>query len=280
MGRDEAREFGNPSALAENRLFYKFADAGHTAYYTLCVHFGLFSPKTPPVKLNRAEQRLFLRAFRHQQTRLENVGRFIDAQSSPGLWLDVGCGSGQFLFRALKREGNRAVGTELDPEQLAAARELLEAAGAPPRFSLVCQPPDVLPFKDGAFDYVLSADVMEHVGLENQEAVLREMRRVLRPGGTLLLHTPNANRVRVTTVYKKAFYLLKGYNPFSIRHSFPKGHISLVSPKRLKRLAESPGFTVRVRYFGDTLSERLLSRAPLVRDVWSRSFVLLGTKAR
>jgi SAM-dependent methyltransferase len=47
---------------------------------------------------------------------------------------------------------------------------------------------ETLPFQDGSFDLVTALDVVEH--LDDDEAALREMRRVLRPGGNLLLTVP------------------------------------------------------------------------------------------
>ncbi|MEW5735561.1 MAG: methyltransferase domain-containing protein [Thermodesulfobacteriota bacterium] len=279
MDKRQVEEFGNPSALAENRLFYKFADSGNSSYYVRSVLFGLEPADSLPIALTPAETRLFRRVVRHQQARLNSVGRFIDAQDRPGLWLDMGCGAGQFIHRMLQRPGNRAVGTELDHKNLAATYKLLEQAKTPPRYSLVCQPPDALPFADESFDYVFSADVMEHVGYENQRAVLREIRRVLAPGGTMILHTPNANRVRFTTVLKKMVYLLKGYNPRTIRHSFPHGHVSLVSGGRLSSLVRESGFTSTLRHLGESPAERFFSRAPLLREAWARSFILVARKS-
>src|SRR5438093_2011599 len=49
-----------------------------------------------------------------------------------------------------------------------------------------------LPWPDGSFDRVLSGDVIEHLDPAAGEAMLREAFRVLRPGGTLVVHTaPN-----------------------------------------------------------------------------------------
>src|SRR5438874_6136765 len=51
-----------------------------------------------------------------------------------------------------------------------------------------------LPFADGSFDCVVFSEVLEHVPASEEERCLAELRRVLRPGGTLLLTTPHRGR--------------------------------------------------------------------------------------
>ncbi len=90
--------------------------------------------------------------------------------------LDLGCGCGQFAVAAL--EGPLDAGVDVCPRQLARARRTgryldchLADAGA-------------LPFGDGQFQTVLSVSVLEHV--QQPEAVLAEVFRVLAPGGTFV----------------------------------------------------------------------------------------------
>jgi SAM-dependent methyltransferase len=94
--------------------------------------------------------------------------------------LDLGCGTGRMLRRPLLR-GRRAVGVDLVAEGLRAAGRtrpgpaLVQASALP------------LPFADGTFGAVLLLDVLEHV---DDRAVLREVLRVLRPGGSVLISVP------------------------------------------------------------------------------------------
>lgn len=103
--------------------------------------------------------------------------------------LDWGAGLGHLSY-ALGRCGFRAVGFALEPCALAAT-----ADGKP--FSFVrggTGQPTALPFRDGAFDTVVSAGVLEHVHEVGGDEVLslREIRRVLRPGGLFVCaHLPN-----------------------------------------------------------------------------------------
>jgi SAM-dependent methyltransferase len=91
--------------------------------------------------------------------------------------LDLGCGAG--MLALLKRKDVTLVGCDLSEECALAARRNGYDAGLASR--LAC-----LPFNDASFDYVVSLDVLGHVVAEEKDAVLSEIRRVLRPGGVTL----------------------------------------------------------------------------------------------
>ncbi|HEV3471478.1 MAG TPA: methyltransferase domain-containing protein [Pyrinomonadaceae bacterium] len=91
--------------------------------------------------------------------------------------LDLGCGAG--MLALLKRKGVTLVGIDLSAECARAARRNGYDLAAAAELSR-------LPFPDRSFDYVASLDALGHVEAEEKDAVLAEVRRVLRPGGTTL----------------------------------------------------------------------------------------------
>ncbi|WP_222598351.1 class I SAM-dependent methyltransferase [Lentzea tibetensis] len=104
----------------------------------------------------------------------------------PGRVLDCACGIGtQAIGLALR--GHEVVGTDLSP--VAAARASQEASQRGVRVLTAAADMRALPFRDGEFDVVLAADnALPHLLTpEDVLAALREMRRVLRPGGRLVL---------------------------------------------------------------------------------------------
>jgi SAM-dependent methyltransferase len=102
--------------------------------------------------------------------------------------LDAGCGIAKWPS-ALRRHGRRAIGLDLSRAALAIARE------RDPEVSLVVGDSRRMPVRSGVLDGVLSEGVVEHE--ENGPiASLRELRRVLRPGGTLVLDVPYDNWLR------------------------------------------------------------------------------------
>ena len=91
--------------------------------------------------------------------------------------LDIGCGAG--MLALLKRKGVTLTGVDLSAECALAARR----NGYDFTFSAELSS---LPFADSSFDYVVSLDVIGHVGFEEKDAVLAEVRRVLQPDGVTM----------------------------------------------------------------------------------------------
>lgn len=95
--------------------------------------------------------------------------------------LDAGCGTGAIL----ERLGNpdRNVGIDLAPEAISFCRQ---------RGLRNAQQGDIaaLPFAENSFDAVICSSVIYHEWVEDVDAVLRELHRVLRPGGLLFLNVP------------------------------------------------------------------------------------------
>lgn len=110
---------------------------------------------------------------------------FIRRWIEPHHWvLETACGSGygtQFLARAAAR----VVGADYSPLALAYARSTYPATN----LTFVQMDCHHIPLQSGIFDRVVSLEVFEH--LQDSAAYLRECARVLRPGGLLLLSTPN-----------------------------------------------------------------------------------------
>lgn len=114
-----------------------------------------------------------------QERRLAIIERYVALRGRRVL--DLGCGIGQYV-RAMERHGADAHGCDIEPPRLREAR----AAGTP---GLVAAAGEHLPFRDGAFDVVVLNEVIEHVA--DDRATMREVGRVLAPGGTAVLYAPN-----------------------------------------------------------------------------------------
>jgi len=105
------------------------------------------------------------------------------AQTVRGLTvLDVACGAG-FGLDMLRQAGAAAIGVDYD------AGALLEVRRRQPAARLLRGDGACLPLKDASIDLVVSFETIEHV--PDASALVHDIRRVLKPGGRLVLSTPN-----------------------------------------------------------------------------------------
>ena len=101
--------------------------------------------------------------------------------------LDVGCGTGTLAIAAKRRVGaNGSVrGIDASPQMIARARQKAELAKVEVVFETARA--ETLPFSDAQFDVVLTTVMLHHLRRAAREQCVREIRRVLRPGGRLLV---------------------------------------------------------------------------------------------
>jgi len=104
-----------------------------------------------------------------------------------GKWLHIGCGTGWLLIAEKELGGNRKlIGIDLSHEMLVRAQNN----------GMTVAEADVLnlPFKNNYFDVIHSKGVLHHI--DDFESALREIKRVLKPNGTLILADPNSGPLR------------------------------------------------------------------------------------
>jgi methionine biosynthesis protein MetW len=133
----------------------------------------------------------------------------------PGRVLDVGCSSG-YLAHQLVERGCSVVGIELDARAAAAARAVCEdvLVGDVERMEL--------PFPDASFDTVMCGDLIEH--LRDPKGFLKRIRPLLRPGGRVVLTTPNVANwaVRLNLLFGRWQYTDRGILDRTHAHLFTR----------------------------------------------------------
>ncbi len=152
---------------------------------------------------------------------LDSAAMYLPAPTSPARVLDVGCGSGVLLAR-MKSLGWEVQGVEVDPGGVTAAR----ARGVAVHQGQLTD----AKFPDHHFDAVHSAHVIEHV--HDPVALLRECFRILKPGGKLVILTPNT-----------ASFGHKHFGSAWLNLDPPR-HLILFNQQTLRSAAEQQGFIV------------------------------------
>ena len=139
--------------------------------------------------------------------------------------LDLGCGAGRFVA-ALRDAGADPVGVEVAEAALTRARAV--APGADLR---LLEPDGSIPLDHGSVDLVWCSEVLEHVA--DAAHLLQEARRVLRPGGRILVTVPFHGRVQAASV---AFARFEA-------HFDPQGqHLRFFTARSLADSLRSAGF--------------------------------------
>src|SRR5712692_1634059 len=170
-----------------------------------------------------------------------------------GRALDVGTGTGDFALALLARSPRSATvtGIDISAGMLAIAERRATKAGLGPRYERLIASAESLPFADGGFDVATAGFVIRNVG--DIPRGLREMRRVLRPGGRVVvldLHTPRNPTVR--RLYRTYSFISPrlaaalGSDPEAYRY-LPRSIEAFYDPETLATLLLNAGFT-RVRF--------------------------------
>jgi ubiquinone/menaquinone biosynthesis C-methylase UbiE len=122
--------------------------------------------------------------------------------------LDAGCGRGELLL-ACHARGATVAGIDYSAAAVEISQETLaDVPGAELVHGSVCE----LPWPDDAFDRIVCGDVIEHLDTGEAARALSEFRRVLAPGGLLLLHTaPNRLFRQVTWPIARPVLRLTGF---------------------------------------------------------------------
>lgn len=102
---------------------------------------------------------------------------------------DIGCASGRQLFGIAKKI-KQGVGTDIAQSFIDAAEAYKKEHGYN-NISFQVALIESLPFMDNAFDSILCSEVLEHV--HDKDVALKELIRITKPGGHLIITTPNLN---------------------------------------------------------------------------------------
>jgi SAM-dependent methyltransferase len=157
--------------------------------------------------------------------------------------LDIGCGVGAFV-RRLREFTPQVCGTDVDRESV------LRGVEQVPDLALAVG--ERMPFRDGSFDVILLHEVLEHV--DNDLETLREARRLLAPGGKVVVFCPNrlypfeTHGVFLGKRYVFGNIPFIGYLPDALRNRLVP-HARAYTKSGLRRIYRKAGLKARVHSF-------------------------------
>ena len=143
--------------------------------------------------------------------------------------LDIGCGPGTFL--GTLDSDKTSVGVDISKPQIDYADKTYSSAT---KIFLTIKPGESLPFADGRFDCVTLIELIEHISRNDALELFAEARRVLKPGGRLILTTPN---------YGSLWPLIEKVVDDVSKLSYKDQHIDLYTKNNLFQLLKEAGFS-------------------------------------
>jgi len=159
--------------------------------------------------------------------------------------LDLGCGFGRHAFEAARR-GASVVALDAGRDEVegvaatfAAMVEAGELSSENLHVAAVQGDALAIPFPDGTFDRVICSEVLEHI--PDDIGAMRELARVLRPGGTMAITVPRFGPELINWALSDAY------------HNVPGGHIRIFRKSQIKKRLTSVGMKVTSHHYAHGL---------------------------
>lgn len=170
--------------------------------------------------------------------------------------LDVGCGPGSFI--SMLDPSKTSVGLDIDQGQIDYANQHY----GKDQHSFVRQKAgDPFPFDDHSFDVITIIELVEHITLEEASQMMKEVFRVLRPGGRVIISTPN---------YHSLWPLLEFLVNRISEVSYEEQHITHFTKRRLKAFVEKSGLVIDRVFAYQFISFFLASLSWKLADAFNR----------
>lgn len=162
---------------------------------------------------------------------------------SGDLVLDLGCGEGRHVISAYVAADVHSVGVDLSLQDLETTREKFSDFAEPGNdrksFGLSCASALELPFADDTFNKVICSEVLEHI--PDYAAALREIQRVLKPGGLFCASVPRRWPEKICWALSPEYYQVPG------------GHLRIFRSDELRGEIEQLGFRHYYRHWAHAL---------------------------
>lgn len=157
--------------------------------------------------------------------------------------LDLGCGEGRHVINAYLHSDVTAIGVDLSLRDLRTTAERFKPFAQPDNaqkyFALQVADATRLPFADNSFDKIICSEVLEHI--HDYHAVLREIRRILKPDGLLAISVPRYWPEKICWQLSREYHAVEG------------GHIRIFNAGQLRQDVEAQDMQFLQRHWAHAL---------------------------
>lgn len=190
------------------------------------------------IRGNASLRHLLWDSFNDHKNRYKKDLDIISKYFNGGKILDIGANPFHLTF-CLKQLGYEIMGVDINPEPFLSFIN---------KYNLVIKKVNIeaeeLPFKTNTFDFIIFNEVFEHLRI-NPIFTLKEINRVLKPGGILLLTTPNLYAIHKILMFNLGRSFNDAYDEFNKLNIYGyMGHIREYSVNEVRKFLEKTGFRI------------------------------------
>ncbi len=186
--------------------------------------------------------------------------------------LDLGCGVGTFAFHCAKN-GAVCAAVDYSQESLEMAKKLIARFGLENKVEFkCCDISNGLPFADGAFNKIISADFVEHIDYSQKLKMISELYRLLAPEGKAIIFTPNLLRELLGAFKSKLTGMLGGAAEET------RLHFGLTSRFSFEKMLRRNGFNYKLVFLD--VDRPALTKIPLLKEVLSLNLLWVVEKKK
>ncbi|MCA9367050.1 class I SAM-dependent methyltransferase [Candidatus Kaiserbacteria bacterium] len=199
-----------------------------------------------------------------QRNQDDHVARYDFASefvSNDSVVLDVACGTGYGCAYLSDKGAKDIVGIDIDPESIEYAKEHHSRLN----ISYLVGSASDIKYPSNHFDCIVSFETIEHLETEDRGAYLRELKRVLKPGGVIIISTPNK---KITSPWSKKplnkFHILE-FTQMQLESELKNANINIKD--RYGQRYVYKFFTMRLPYVLVRLIEKVLKHSFNIYDI-------------
>jgi ubiquinone/menaquinone biosynthesis C-methylase UbiE len=182
--------------------------------------------------------------------------------------IDIGCGVGTFAFHSAKA-GAQAYGINYSWESIKLAVALTKHFNVNIRTQFIVARVDDIPFNDSYFDKIVAADIIELLSDSDKESMMKELCRVVKDDGFIVIFTPNKIRDRIGLLWKRITFQ-------KISQWDVTAHFGLISKMRYEKILKRNRMTFQFQYID--IVRPYLAKIPFARNLLSLNLLWIARK--